>query len=135
MKKTIKLSEYDLNRIVKLVLKESDHELEEDFFGDIKDKWSGLKGLTRGYGMDYFESMSKLRRLVKKLNQLDKPNFEVMNELEGLKQKVSAMNIPQERKDALTILIDNSLYHFKKYSEINNRILTTIENLKLDKWK
>jgi hypothetical protein len=58
-----------------------------------------------------------------------------MNELEKLKTKVSGLGMPQPRKDALIALIDNSLYHFKKYSNVNDQILTQIKTLNLDSWK
>jgi hypothetical protein len=43
--------------------------------------------------------------------------------------------MPQQRKDAIVNLIDNSLYHFRKYSDINERILNQIKTLNLDSWK
>jgi hypothetical protein len=79
--------------------------------------------------------MSRLENLIKKLKNLDVPNEKVMNELEKLKTKVSSLGMPQARKDALITLIDNSLYHFKKYSNVNDQILTQIKTLNLDSWK
>ena len=70
--------------------------------------------MKRGFGTDYFQNMSRLENLIKKLKNLDVPNEKVMNELEKLKTKVSSLGMPQARKDALIALIDNSLYHFKK---------------------
>ena len=58
-----------------------------------------------------------------------------MDELKQLRIKVASLNMPQQRKDALTGLIDNSLYHFRKYSTINDQILTQISTLNLDSWK
>jgi hypothetical protein len=84
--------------------------------------------------MDYFQNMSKLENLVKKLKKLDNPNESVMLELEKLKLKVTNLNMPQQRKDALVALINNSLYHFNKYSTINDQILTQIKTLNLDSW-
>lgn len=128
----IKLKESDLNRLVKKII--SEKEVEEGIFDDAKDLYRGVKGLKRGYGMDYFKNMSRLESLVKKLKKLDVPNENVMKELEQLKIKVSSLNMPQQRKTALITLIDNSLYHFKNYSSINDRILAQIKTLNLDKW-
>ena len=85
--------------------------------------------------MDYFQNMSKLENLVKKLQNLDVPNEKVMLELKQLRTKVASLNMPQQRKDALVNLIDNSLYHFRKYSDINGQILNQIKTLNLDSWK
>lgn len=133
MKKVITLTESQLTELIQNIIEEQ--KLNEDFFGSVKDKWRGLKGLNRGYGMVYFENMSKLERLIRKLIRLDEPNQQVMNELLDLKQKVSGLNIPQNRKDAITTLIDNSTYHFNKYSDINQDIVNTISTLKIDSWK
>jgi hypothetical protein len=128
----IKLKESDLNRLVKKII--SEKEVEEGIFDDAKDLYRGVKGIKRGYGMDYFKNMSRLESLVKKLKKLDIPNEGIMNELLQLKTKVSSLNMPQQRKTALMTLIDNSLYHFKKYSSINDQILSQIKTLNLDKW-
>jgi hypothetical protein len=133
MKKTIKLTESDLVNIVNKII--SEQEVEEGVFDTVKDAYRGVKGIKRGYGMDYFQNMSRLETLISKLKNLDAPNEKVMLELEQLKNKVSRLNMPQQRKNALVTLIENSLYHFKKYSNINNQILTQIKTLNLDSWK
>ncbi len=133
MKKTIKLTESDLVNIVNKII--SEQEVEEGVFDTVKDAYRGVKGIKRGYGMDYFQNMSRLETLISKLKNLDAPNEKVMLELEQLKNKVSSLNMPQQRKNALVTLIENSLYHFKKYSNINNQILTQIKTLNLDSWK
>jgi hypothetical protein len=133
MKKTIKLTESDLVNIVNKII--SEQEVEEGVFDTVKDAYRGVKGIKRGYGMDYFQNMSRLETLISKLKNLDAPNEKVMLELEQLKNKVSILNMPQQRKNALVTLIENSLYHFKKYSNINNQILTQIKTLNLDSWK
>ena len=133
MKKTVQLSESDLVEIINKIVSES--EVEEGIFDNIKDIYRGVKGVKRGFGMDYFQNMSKLENLVTKLKQLDRPNEKVMLELEQLKSKVGNLNMPQQRKDALVALIDNSLYHFRQYSAINDQILAKIKTLNLDSWK
>ena len=133
MKKVVKLTESDLNRIVKKVLNEQENN--EGIFDKAQDIYRGVKGVKRGYGMDYFQNMSRLENLVKKLKKIDVPNEQVMIELSNLRTNVSSLNIPQQRKDAILSLIDNSLYHFKKYSSINDQILSKIKTLNLDSWK
>ena len=133
MKKIVKLTESDLNRIVKKVINEQENN--EGILDTAKDLYRGVKGIKRGYGMDYFQNMSRLENLVKKLKKIDVPNEQVMFELSSLRTKVSSLNMPQQRKDAILSLIDNSLYHFKKYSAINDQILSQIKTLNLDSWK
>jgi hypothetical protein len=140
MKRVVKLTEKDLNNLVKRVI--SEQELEENIFdniknavGNVKDAYRGAKGIYRGYGMDYFKHMSRLERLIKELKRLDIPNEKVMNELTDLKTKVSTLNMPTDRKNKLIALIDNSLYHFNEYSKINDQILSKIQTLNIDSWK
>ena len=140
MKKVIKLTESELVEIVKKSIYEN--EVEEgmfdgvrDAYNNVKDTYRGVKGMVRGYGMDYFKSMSRLQTLVSKLKKLDVPNLKIMDELTKLKTKVGSMNIPQQRKNNLIALIDNSLYHFNQYNTINDQILTQIKTLNIDKWR
>ena len=126
---------------MKIIITESQYkflteqEVWEDIFSGIKNAYRGLNGVKRGYGLDYFQIMGRLESLVKRLKQLDVPNEKVMVEMEKLKNNVSRLGIPQNRKDALLGLIENSLVHFRKYSDINDQILTQIKTLNLDSWK
>lgn len=133
MKKKIQFTESELIDLLNKII--SEQEVDEGILDNVKDTYRGLKGIKRGYGMDYFQNMSKLENLIKRLKQLDTPNEKVMLELEQLKNKVGSLNMPQQRKDALIVLIDNSLYHFKQYSKINDQILAQIRTLNLDSWK
>jgi hypothetical protein len=133
MKKINSLSESDIVRIVNKVIKEQ--ETTEGPLDSIGDIYRGVKGVKRGYGMDYFQNMSKLDRLVRKLKKLDEPNVKVMTELADLKSKVSTLNMPQQRKQAIMNLIDNSVYHFNTYNRINDQIISQISSLNLDSWQ
>lgn len=133
MERIVKLTESDLNMLVKKVLEEN--EINEGPIDSLKDLYRGAKGIKRGYGMDYFQNMSRLDRLVRKLKKLDQPNLSVMTELANLKSKVSSLNMPQQRKQALISLIENSIFHFNKYNQINDQILAQIQSLNLDSWK
>jgi hypothetical protein len=133
MAKIVKLTESDLVRLVKKIVEEN--EINEGPLDAVGDLYRGIKGVKRGYGMDYFQNMSALDRLIKKLKKLDEPNIQVMNELAALNAKVSNLNMPQQRKQALTSLIENSLYHFNSYYRINDQIINQIKTLNLDSWK
>jgi len=133
MAKIVKLTESDLVRLVKKIVKEN--KINEGPLDAVGDLYRGVKGVKRGYGMDYFQNMSALDRLIKKLKKLDEPNIQVMNELAALNAKVSNLNMPQQRKQALTSLIENSLYHFNSYYRINDQIINQIKTLNLDSWK
>ena len=133
MSKVVRLSESDLVALVKKVLDEQ--ETSEGPLDSLSDLYRGVKGVKRGYGMDYFQNMSHLDRLVKKLKKLDEPNVKVMDELSSLKSKVQNLNMPQQRKQVISNLIDNSLYHFNTYNQINDRILAQIKTLNIDSWK
>jgi hypothetical protein len=133
MKKINSLSESDITRIVNKVIREQ--ETTEGPLDSLGDIYRGVKGVKRGYGMDYFQNMSKLDRLVRKLKKLDEPNVKVMTELADLKSKVSTLNMPQQRKQAIMNLIDNSVYHFNTYNRINDQIISQISSLNLDSWQ
>lgn len=132
MKKKIVLTENDLKNIIKRVVSET--EVEEGIIDKAKDIYTGVKGMKRGFGIDYFQNMSRLRSLISKLKKLDEPNLKVMTELDSLKNKVESSNMPQARKDVIKNLIQNSLYHFNQYNSINDRILSQISTLNLDSW-
>lgn len=136
MKKIVRLTESDLVKLVNKVIEEQETtEGPLDAIGAIGDLYRGVKGLKRGYGMDYFQNISQLDRLIKKLKKLDEPNIKVMSQLSNLRGKVQSLNMPQQRKQAIIGLIDNSLYHFDKYNKINDQIIAQIKSLNLDSWK
>ena len=65
MKKIIKLTESELVKIVNKVI--SEQKVDEGIFDGIKNAYRGLKGMKRGFGTDYFQNMSRLENLIKKL--------------------------------------------------------------------
>ena len=132
MKKVIKLKESELKEIVESVL--SEQAKSEGVFEGVKNLYRGINGVKRGFGMEYFKNMSELENLMKKLKKLDEPNVEVMKKLSQLKTNVQALNMPQQRKDVIINLIDNSVYHFNTYNNINDRIIAQIKKLNLDSW-
>lgn len=133
MANIVRLTEQDLIRLVRKVIQEQ--ETNEGPLDSLGDLYRGVKGIKRGYGMDYFQNMSRLDRLIKQLKKLDIPNVKIMSELSTLKGKVQSLNMPQQRKTALISLIDNSLFHFDRYNQINDQIIAQIKTLNLDSWK
>lgn len=132
MNRINRITEKQLDHLVSKIISES---VDEGLLDSAKDYLAGAKGIVRGYGKDYFMNMSRLRRLINQLKKLDAPNEKVMLELKSLKQKVSSLNMPQQRKDNLIALINNSVYHFETYNTINDQILNQIKTLNLDKWQ
>lgn len=132
MKKIVRLSESELVDLVKKVLVEQ--EKNEGPLDKIGDFYRGVKGIKRGYGMDYFQNMSRLERLVKKLKKLDEPNVKIMAELSTLKSKVANSKMPQDKKDIITNFIDGSIHHFNQYNLMNDQIISQIGVVDLDSW-
>lgn len=96
----------------------------------ISDVVSGLKGVWRGEGYDYFNYLNRLKRNMSSLERLDKPNHKIMNELSTLKTKISASKMPQDKKDNLTRAIDGAISHFNSYVSLIQQI-STMANQKL----
>ena len=90
--------------------------LEEGVFDSIGNVMQGLKGVWRGEGYDYFKQVSTLKNVAKRLKKLDEPNRGIMMELSGLKTKISASKMPQNKKQNLVNAIDQAISHFQTYS-------------------
>jgi hypothetical protein len=116
MGKVIKLTEADLERIVKQVIEEQET---QEGLGDI---YQGLKGVWRGEGYDYFKYLSSLRGITRKLKKLDEPNVKVMGDLHQLRSKVDTSKMPTDKKSNLLKTIDAAMDHFKSYSTLINKI-------------
>lgn len=129
------ISKEEKSKILEMYFPEKKENISEGPLDKVGDLYRGVKGVARGYGMDYFQNMSRLDRLIKRLKKLDEPNLKVMDELSKLKTKVSSLNMPQQRKQAILTLIDNSILHFNQYNRINDQIISQIGTLNLDSWK
>jgi hypothetical protein len=81
--KIVKLTERDITYFVKKVLKEQAQN------EGIKDVYSGLKGVWRGDGYDYYKYLNSLRGSIRDLKRLDKPNHKIMGTLDDLVNKMS----------------------------------------------
>jgi hypothetical protein len=120
MAKVIKLTEADLENIVRKVIEEQ--ETQEGVFDPLVNAAQGLKGVWRGEGYDYFKYLSSLRGLTRKLKKLDAPNVKIMTQLTDLKNKVTVSKMPTDKKQNLINTIDKAIAHFNAYSGLINTI-------------
>ena len=120
MSKVIKLTEADLENIVRKVIEEQ--ETQEGVFDPLVNAAQGLKGVWRGEGYDYFKYLSSLRGLTRKLKKLDAPNVKIMTQLTDLKNKVTVSKMPAAKKQNLIDTIDKAIAHFNAYSGLINTI-------------
>ena len=120
MSKVIKLTEADLENIVRKVIEEQ--ETQEGVFDPLVNAYQGLKGVWRGEGYDYFKYLSSLRGITRKLRKLDEPNVKVMGDLYQLRTKVDTSKMPTDKKSNLLNTIDAAMNHFKSYSTLINKI-------------
>jgi uncharacterized protein YukE len=121
--KTIRLTETDINRLVKKVLIEQ--EQNEGILDPIKNAYSGLKGAWRGDGYDYYKYLSSLRGSIRELKRLDKPNHKIMGTLNDLVNKMSTSKMDNTKKDNIISAVNAAQSNFENYT----RILDDIERL------
>jgi hypothetical protein len=116
MGKVIRLTESDLEKIVKKVIEEQET---QEGLGDV---YQGLRGVWRGYGYDYYKYYSMLRNLTRKLKKLDEPNTKIMTQLSDLKDKVQASKMPEQSKFDLENTIEEAVNYFTSYASAIDRI-------------
>ena len=90
----------------------------------VSDMVSGLKGVWRGEGYDYFKYLSNLKRQMSSLQKLDKPNHKIMTELGSLKNKITSSKMPPQKRDNLIRTIDAAIGHFNSYTNLVQQIGT-----------
>ena len=90
----------------------------------LSDMVSGLKGVWRGEGYDYFKYLNSLKRQMNSLQKLDKPNQKIMNELSSLKNKITSSKMPPQKRDNLIRTIDSAIGHFNSYTNLVQQIGT-----------
>jgi Mg2+ and Co2+ transporter CorA len=125
MPKVTKLTENDLNRIVKKVIQEQE---QNEIFGGLKDMYHGVRGFSRGEGYQNFKNLSTLTSIVKKLKKLDEPNHKVMTELQSLKTKISSAQMRQDSKQFLLDAIDRTTQYFNSYASALSQIESVVSN-------
>jgi hypothetical protein len=119
-----RLTENDLNRIIKKVLEEQ--EQSEGIFDPIRDTYTGLKGVWRGEGYDYFKHLSSLSGYIRELKRLDKPNYNIIAKFPDLKNKIMSSKMNDTKKQKLITAIDLAETYFNKYSQAIDAIETAI---------
>lgn len=122
MKKIIYLTESDLYRITKRIIKEE--ELREGIFDGISNVFQGLKGVWRGEGYDFFRFMNQLKNTVGDLKKHSKS----IDKLRNLKNKVTNSKMAPEKKAELIKEIDKLILAFDKYSEELNQVDQNVRN-------
>lgn len=130
--KKIYLTESQLRDIIQTTIEE------QSFFKDgrnplsrVRDAISGVKGMYRGEGYEYYSNLSSLQGFVKRLKRLDQPNEEVINQLGMLKTRVANSKMTQDRKDNIQKNIDLLITDFGKYRTRLDAILTALKNKQL----
>lgn len=130
--KKIYLTESQLRDIIQATIEE------QSFFKDgrnplsrVRDAISGLKGMYRGEGYEYYSNLSSLQGFVKRLKRLDQPNEEVIKQLETLKTRVENSKMTTARKDTIKKNIDLLITDFGKYRTRLDAILTALKNKQL----
>lgn len=124
MKKIVKLTEKDIEKIIFKVIKEQENN--ENIIDSIKNSYQGLKGVWRGEGYDYYKYLSSIGGLTRKLKKLDIPNVKIISQLKDLKNKINSSKMPQDKKNRLMNAIDLAENHFNAYTNAINTIENTI---------
>jgi hypothetical protein len=106
-----------IDDLVKKVKTRINEETNEGVFDSMKDSLTGLKGVWRGEGYDYFKYLSSLRRQIQTLKKLDKPNTKIFDNLKKLKQQISGSKMPDDKKNKINGTIDLAFQYFKSYQD------------------
>jgi adenylosuccinate synthase len=107
----------ETKKIKKIIYEElNQNELDEGFFDSVRDKFSGLKGVWRGEGYDYYKKVSSLSNISRDLKNLDTPNKKIMNKLAEIKNELYSSKMSQDKKDELNNYIDKITHYFSLYT-------------------
>ena len=130
--KKIYLTESQLRGIIKRTIEEG------SFFKDgrnplsrVRDAISGLKGIYRGEGYEYYSNLSSLQGFVKRLKRLDQPNEEVIKQLGMLKTRVNSSTMTSARKTKIIKYIDELISSFDVYRSKLDAIIRLLKITKL----
>ena len=119
-KRTIRISESELIKIISEVIKEQ-NQLNENIFNKITDPiknvYHGLKGAVKtGHGYQYMRYASELSNLTRDLKKFDIPNEKIMIRLKNMYTEVQSLNMRQDLKDNILNGIKGAYTSFKAYT-------------------
>lgn len=138
MGKTIKITESQLQRVVKNIqtekintYKKTKSQLNEEINQEIDEGlasiWDkikepfqkakyGIKGMGAGVGYKFLPFVVMVRNLLKELKRLDRPNERVMMKLDNLKLRIRGMYLDEELKNDLLFGIEKVQKSFRTYA-------------------
>jgi len=125
MEKVVKLTESEIQRIVNKIINEA--EQNEGPIDYAKNIYTGLRGVWRGEGYDYFKYLNTLHTQLKTLQKLDRPNQKVILELSNLKSKIPASKMNQQKKQRIINNINQAINQFTAYQNTINRIESIVK--------
>jgi uncharacterized protein YukE len=126
MKKIIKLTEKDMENLVKRVIQEQ--ETEEGILDPVKNVYQGLKGVWRGEGYDYYKYMSALNNVINDLKRDDKHNLKMMGDLPKLKAQILSSKMPKNKRNQLVRYINDAEKYFNLYQTSLNGIQVVLNS-------
>jgi hypothetical protein len=113
MKKTIKLTESDLEKIIKQVISENEMGSDEGILDPISNITKGIKGVFRGEGYYYYNYINQLGSIVNSLKKGSTPTH--VDRLLRLKDSINNSKITQDKKDRLIQAIDKIVTNLKAH--------------------
>jgi hypothetical protein len=116
------LTEQDINRIIKKVVKENYSETNEG----LGDTWTGVKGFFRGKGYHYTKNLSKLNRVVEELTYTEKYLDKIKKKCEDIVDESVNSGMRDQKSDHILDLanriIDIIEYHNVEVNDISQEI-------------
>jgi|LakMenE18May11ns_1017448.scaffolds.fasta_scaffold9199565_2 hypothetical protein len=112
--KKIRLTERDLTRIVKKIVRENKIENKEG----IDDVWAGIKGAWRGHGYSYSKNMSKLEDIVQDLRLTDSYQEKIKKKCEEIVDDVANSKMPEEKSEQILEISNNIISIINQYNEV-----------------
>jgi hypothetical protein len=125
----------DNKRIRQIILEETSQngEVDENVLNKIVDPFrnmaTGVKGVWRGEGYDYYKYLSELRNVARDLQKLDQPNNKIMDKLTDLSNKIQNSKMEDRKKRRINAVINKAQDHFEEYSKYIKLIETDINKI------
>jgi adenylosuccinate synthase len=123
--KKIRLTERDLTRIVRKIVRENKIENKEG----IDDVWAGIKGAWRGHGYSYSKNMSKLEDIVQDLRLTDSYQEKIKKKCEEIVDDVANSKMPEEKSEQILEISNNIISIINQYNEVMAGIESEIKQV------